>query len=584
MVGQPLFYNQDKTLEMMLRTYFFLIFWGCSNVITAQTLSLIFGDTIYMEPGSTKDLDITIKGFQQIGAFNFTLQFDTTVLHVISATPQNLTNVYPNVNSDIVTTIWSSPTGEAITLPDGSSILRLGVQVSQSFPAIGKIRFASQPIPTEFFSFDGISSQSVSLILGDAVIVVRKCSTTLDLGHDLYICLDDSLKIQPSCNNCTLLTWPDSSHNSFLVTKQPGLIITTAEGPLQCYASDSLVVSAAPVPSFSFPKTIIKCGTESIEIKPFPTISGQYIWSNGSTNTAVTTGQPGLYALTITNDYNCMATDSVIVIQNDSPTVSLQIQQPSCKSLLGSIEIANTQGANIPYLYSIDLGQSLSNTGQFNNLLPNEYIISAQDADDCLFLLDTVVLQEAFIPQINIPETVITFNPGDSILLNAELPPGYPPQLVQSVEWSPPVFSSGGPIDLFHPSVQPDKSGFYSITLRSVDGCTVSDSVFLQRFEAGPLTIYIPNIISPKSPNGNDRFTIFSSDERIRQINRFAVFDRWGSLIFEQHGIQPNNQDLGWDGTQAGQIASTGVYVWVLEIDLANGSTVIRNGTVTLIK
>jgi len=569
---------------MLLRTYFFLFIFGCGNIITAQTLSLIFSDTIYMEPGSTRDLDITVKGFQQIGAFNFTLQFDTTILHINSVSSQNLSDIYTNISNDAVTAIWSSPTGEAITLTDGSSILRLGIQVSQSFPVIGKIKFVSQPIPTEFFSFDGTSTLSVNLLLGEAVFVIRKCTTKLDLGNDVYICPGDSLKIQPFCNNCSLLTWPDSSHYSFLQVNHSGLIVTTAEGPLQCYASDSLVVFTAPVPSFSFPKSIIKCGAENIEIMPVPTVTGQYIWSNGSANTAITTGPPGLYALTITNEFNCMATDSVVVIQNDAPIVSLQIQQPSCKSLLGSIEITNNQGANIPYLYSIDLGQNLSNTGQFNNLSPNKYVISAQDADDCLFLLDTVALQDVFIPQINIPETVISFSLGDTLILNAELQPGYPLQLVQSVEWSPTVLSNGSTVDLFHPNVQPDKSGFYSITLHTVDGCTVSDSVFLQRHEVGPLTIYIPTIISSKSSNGNDRFTIFSSDERIHQINRFAIFDRWGSLIFEQHGILPNDQNLGWDGTNAGKMTGIGVYVWVLEIGLVDGSKVIQNGTVTVIE
>ena len=58
-----------------------------------------------------------------------------------------------------------------------------------------------------------------------------------------------------------------------------------------------------------------------------------------------------------------------------------------------------------------------------------------------------------------------------------------------------------------------------------------------------------------------------------------SIFTQWGQLIF-QSDIVAN----GWDGTFKGVNQPVGVYVYMVDITLTNGTTSLRKGTVTLIR
>lgn len=38
------------------------------------------------------------------------------------------------------------------------------------------------------------------------------------------------------------------------------------------------------------------------------------------------------------------------------------------------------------------------------------------------------------------------------------------------------------------------------------------------------------------------------SNEDVHMIDLFAIYDRWGELMFEQKNILPNDPQYGWDG------------------------------------
>lgn len=94
-----------------------------------------------------------------------------------------------------------------------------------------------------------------------------------------------------------------------------------------------------------------------------------------------------------------------------------------------------------------------------------------------------------------------------------------------------------------------------------------------------PDGIYVPNAVAPYS-SGNDVLYPFVSDDlNIERIEYMAVYNRWGSLVWERRNFLPNTPSEGWLSSNA----PVGVYVWVLGLELG-GERGLFSGNVTVIK
>ena len=94
--------------------------------------------------------------------------------------------------------------------------------------------------------------------------------------------------------------------------------------------------------------------------------------------------------------------------------------------------------------------------------------------------------------------------------------------------------------------------------------------------------IFIPNIFTPDNDGVNDVFRPLASDRNIL-IHRFAVFNRWGGVVYSARELRIPNIP-GWNGRIKGKDAETGVYVYSLEAEYQDGHIVQLGGDVTLVR
>lgn len=94
---------------------------------------------------------------------------------------------------------------------------------------------------------------------------------------------------------------------------------------------------------------------------------------------------------------------------------------------------------------------------------------------------------------------------------------------------------------------------------------------------------YLPTAFSPDGNGANDRFYPQEAGDIVR-IHNFAIYNRWGALLFEANDLPPNTPELGWDGTFQGEPAPPGVYVWMMDVDFRNGNRRVERGSVTLVR
>ncbi len=144
-------------------------------------------------------------------------------------------------------------------------------------------------------------------------------------------------------------------------------------------------------------------------------------------------------------------------------------------------------------------------------------------------------------------------------------------------QWLPTSFLSCS--DCADPIVKPLESTLYSIVATNKEGCRAETKLRIN--VKGGEEVFVPTIFSPNGDGLNDRFMIFTNTS-IPTIKQFAVYDRWGNLVFENNNFPPNDASYGWDGNYRGQKSQTGVYVYRITIEKADGTTQILKGDVFL--
>lgn len=123
------------------------------------------------------------------------------------------------------------------------------------------------------------------------------------------------------------------------------------------------------------------------------------------------------------------------------------------------------------------------------------------------------------------------------------------------------------------------QSGQYDVRFTSVNGCD-STYFLILRIEKN-VEVLFPNIILPGSDNG--RFKAYSKNADI-MIRYLSVYDRVASRVYHITNVPVSDENYGWDGTFVGKDVLPGVYVWMAEIVLPDGTTKQMTGDLTVIR
>lgn len=88
--------------------------------------------------------------------------------------------------------------------------------------------------------------------------------------------------------------------------------------------------------------------------------------------------------------------------------------------------------------------------------------------------------------------------------------------------------------------------------------------------------LFIPNAFTPNNDGLND---LFRAEGNIITGQNMKIFNQWGELIFETSAA-----GTGWDGAHKGKPQPVGVYIYAIRLKLADGSEVLKKGSINLIR
>lgn len=355
----------------------------------------------------------------------------------------------------------------------------------------------------------------------------------------------------------------------------------------------TVLITVLPAPVVDYTYTFTGCVNDvaqfngtSVTSNSVPT--NNWSWNFGDATTSILQNPtkswsvPGTYNVSLRGiaDDGCIDTTAKPIVVSLPPVVNVSPDSlAACNGSIVTFTVQNPETGAVYSWYDAATGGALVHTGNsytFTVTGPVSYYAEAVSASGCISSVRkkvTVVI----LPNLLIPVVTVD-TPGTNMLRfrwnaipNAT---GYEVSIDNGNTWSAP---SSGLTGLTHTVTGLQVNQIVTIIVRALGGClpavslpvsgqTVSDQVF------------IPNTFTPNGngPAENERLRVYSNV--IRQM-RFAIFNQWGEKIFET-----TSQSAGWDGTYKGKPQPSGVYMYVCDMTLADGSKIQRKGSINLIR
>lgn len=140
-------------------------------------------------------------------------------------------------------------------------------------------------------------------------------------------------------------------------------------------------------------------------------------------------------------------------------------------------------------------------------------------------------------------------------------------------------FGNGETSELPEPQIKYNQDGRFNISLVVINSEGCSDTSEVSYFYTPG--VWLPNVFSPDFNGKNDQFRPVTQNKSLNPF-QMLIFDKWGQLLFES-----NNPDIGWDGTNKGNMCNTGEYVYVLRYSEQKDEgdhQVVKKGMILLLR
>ncbi|MEO6904231.1 MAG: PKD domain-containing protein [Bacteroidia bacterium] len=277
--------------------------------------------------------------------------------------------------------------------------------------------------------------------------------------------------------------------------------------------------------------------------------------------------------LTTSNSYGC--TDSVEVMVDLAVLNPISINSNKNACIGNPIQLMASGG--IAYKWTPSKG--LNNTAIANPIASPDtttlYIVTILSVnalgDTCSQQLSTLVkvFNPATFPLL-LKADKDTLLEGESTKLHAIT------DTTIAVNWNPDKTLSS--TTSYNPIATPVKTTTYTVVISDSSGCSKQQQITIYVFPSKCTTqnVFVPNTFSPNGDGKND--ILYVRSNALLELY-FAVYDRWGELMFETTDI-----NKGWDGTYKNIKSDPAVFAWYLRAKCYNGEEIKRKGNVTLIR
>jgi gliding motility-associated-like protein len=409
------------------------------------------------------------------------------------------------------------------------------------------------------------------------------------------VCAGETIQLMANTDLPGTLVWSGTGLSCTdcpnpMATTQIGMTSATYEVELEgfeCPVMSSITIPLADAPTASLADVDI-CPDEMATLNAGGNASFTYSWFSPNDNDFGGSSDPSPSVMPMqTSEYFVTVTNGNCPDFIDSMTVFVNLEVPPqapanitiCTGVTGQLDFDLSDGGNVVW----SPGEGLSCTACPNPIVDIDvaetYEFIATFSNNCGVMQDypvTVTVEEGIdITSLTADPTGVIYE--GTIVNIASAVTGIEPF---TYNWSTGGITStitATPLLVDAQNIVED-TAVYSISLMVVDelGCTDTEIITFQLLEA--ILDEIPNAFTPNGDTNNDEFGLLITGENI-EVRSFRIWNRWGKLVHDAKG-----PDHAWDGMVDGDPAAADVYIYRAEVVLADGTTFIKNGDVTLIR
>lgn len=289
------------------------------------------------------------------------------------------------------------------------------------------------------------------------------------------------------------------------------------------------------------------------------------VMANPNTNT--------IFYATATNNVGCTSKDSIIV-KVFEPFIAASVKSPLYVCMNDTVHV-NVNPPNKRITWSPGFG--LSDTTIYNSIATSiantSYLATLTDSAGCFNSTAFVDIIVKTLPLVNAgPDKILPYYSTFTIT------PLYGINIV-SYEW---IQSTNLNCKICTtPSGTALETEKFIIKVKSDSGCVAKDDITIF-VECKYANLLFPTAFSPNRDGKNDVF--YPITRGIKAITKFAIFNRYGQLVYEAKNIKPNEKTTGWDGKYKGIEQEGGAYVFLLEAICDLGEIINKKDSFLLLR
>lgn len=348
---------------------------------------------------------------------------------------------------------------------------------------------------------------------------------------------DGTNRVLSSVNTASNYLWlkdgvaiPNSNSATYSASATGAYRLVTIEGT--CTDTSAVVnVVMSPSPLFSLGNDLTICPNSST-ILSVPGNQGTILWDNNSTSTTRTVSAPGIYYATITNNYGCSYSDSILVSNFNHNAIDLGSDKGICPSEFATLTA--TGYSSVLWNTGATSASISVDSGMYTVYVTDNNGCSSRDTINVSYLPYASVNGFTFVPYFYEEKGKVQFNPIN-------------PTNVVTYYWE---FGDGNTSTLRNPLHTYSDDGMYMVKLHVSNGSCPAEidtqvinidfSVGLEDIEVASAKLY-PN---PATDQINIEFESLKSV--IDQVNIYDKLGRIHSLPYNVSNtkIEVNTQLL----------------------------------------
>jgi gliding motility-associated-like protein len=317
-----------------------------------------------------------------------------------------------------------------------------------------------------------------------------------------------------------------------------------------CPATDEIFVDVTQ-PDIDLGNDTIVCLGDTLWLDPGQGYTS-YLWQDNTIFSLFPVVSEGTYSVEVTDEYDCVANESVNVEAVPKPVANPGGDQTLCTG--DTIWLETTNG---PFQYSWN-GEP--GDAKLEITQGGSYTVEVSNA--CGLESSTVVVTELPPPDVYLgPDQVLL--PGETLLLDAGA--GFDQYLWQDGNTAQTYLLEADQADVSSP--------WYWVEVW--DGpCKNSDTLLLEVFR-----VKVPNVITPNGDGVNDTFSPMEDGWSGINQHHIEVYNRWGNLLYTTY-----DPDFEWEGKFEQTDLAEGVYFWLAWFTDICGNETEENGVVHIVK